>query len=75
MHRSTLIKSMMVPCAIAIGLPVGAQAKVQHQPIVITKPVDKSSSKQLMKQKQPQPPKLPPSPPGGPVPVSYPNAK
>ncbi len=56
--------SLVIAYAVALALSVEAQAKVRHGPIVITKPIDKSS------------PKInpaPPAPPAPPIPMPYPN--
>ncbi len=56
--------SLVMAYPVAVALSVHAQAKVKHGPIVITKPIDKSS------------PKInptPPAPPAPPIPMPYPN--
>ena len=70
-----LMKFSLIIIMGVIALAVGAaqasgKNKAERQPIVVTKPIDSSSSR-LIKKKQPQPSKTPN--PGGPVPIPYPN--
>src|SRR5690349_5718292 len=53
--------TLIIACAVTIAISVNAQAKERNQ---LIKPPDKSSSSNIS----------PPSPPGGPLPIPYPNA-
>lgn len=70
-----LMKFFLIINMGVIALAIGAaqasgKYKAERQPIVVTKPIDSSSSRSI-KKKQPPPTKTPN--PGGPVPIPYPN--
>jgi hypothetical protein len=54
--------SFFIASAVVVVLPLHAQAGAKQKPIETTKPIDKPSPKITS-----------PSPPAGPIPISYPN--